>query len=145
MYYKLAMRHSETLIIHLTYDCRFGDEEWVPYTVVALDADENDERLAPGDIIKSETKQGQPLAWVKQVYVDPRTQYRITRNLDGSASTSCCAGCRRTVGRTPARSWIRTEGHHLEGVHAVEAGRRHLHPVGLTAANTWTAPWRSFR
>jgi hypothetical protein len=85
MHYKVAMRHSGKLVLHLTYDCRFEDENWVPYRVVALDAEENDERLAPGDIIKSEVKLGEPIAWVKQVYVDPRTQYRITKNLDGSA------------------------------------------------------------
>jgi hypothetical protein len=85
MYYKIALKHSEELILQMTYTCRFGDESWVPYRVLALKADENDEHLAPGDILKAGVKPGEPIAYVKQVYVDPRTQYRITRNLDGSA------------------------------------------------------------
>ena len=28
---------------------------------------------------------GEPIAWLKVAYVDPRTQVRLTKNLDGSA------------------------------------------------------------
>lgn len=85
MYYKIALKHSEKLVLQMAYTCRFGDESWAPYSVLALEADENDEHLKPGDILKSGVKLGEPIAYVKQIYVDPRTQYRVTRNLDGTA------------------------------------------------------------
>jgi hypothetical protein len=85
MHYRIAVKHSPTLTIHMTYECRFSDEKWAPYSVVDIEGDAGHDDLKPGDLLKSGIRLGEPIAYIKQVYVDPRTQYRITRNLDGTA------------------------------------------------------------
>lgn len=83
--YRISVQIAEDLTIHMGYTVKINDTKWVPYTVVAIDGDPNDPRLAPGDMLKGGTVLGQPIAYIKHVYVDPRTQFRITKNLDGTA------------------------------------------------------------
>jgi hypothetical protein len=85
MDYKIRVDHSPELSIFMTYRCQFGAVEWTPYTVYHIEGDANDPALRPGPLLKSGTRLGEPMAFIKQVYVDPRTQYRITRNPDGTA------------------------------------------------------------
>jgi hypothetical protein len=85
MHYRIAIKHDENLTIHMAYTCRFNDQSWAPYSVVAIDGDPEHEDLKPGDLLKNGIQLGEAIAYIKQVYVDPRTQYRITRNLDGTA------------------------------------------------------------
>ncbi|SEB65030.1 hypothetical protein [Rhodococcus koreensis] len=85
MYYKISVGISSDLTVHSTYTCRFGDSKWAPYMVESIDGDANHEKLTPNDLPKSGMKLGEASAYVKQVYVDPRTQYRITKNPDGTA------------------------------------------------------------
>jgi hypothetical protein len=83
--YRIRVDITEDLTIHMGYECRFGDAVWVPYTVVQIDGDPDHPALAPNDTLKQGTRLGAPIAWIKQIYVDPRTQYRISRNPDGTA------------------------------------------------------------
>ncbi len=85
MDYRIRIDITDDLTTYMKYTCRFGDEEWAPYTVYHIDGDPNHEMLKPSDILKGGTRLGEPVAFIKQVYVDPRTQYRITKNPDGSA------------------------------------------------------------
>ena len=63
----------------------FVQTEWVPYGVVEIDGPEDHEMLKPNETLQAGTKLGEPIAWVKQVYVDARTHYRISKNVNGTA------------------------------------------------------------
>ena len=82
--YKVEIQIDETLRTFMGYTCAFGQEEWVPYSVVGIDGPPDHELLKPNKTLKAGTALGEPVAWVKQVYVDPRTHYRVTKNLDGT-------------------------------------------------------------
>lgn len=84
-HYRIRVDITEDLSIHMGYECTFGDSKWVPYTVLQIDGDPDHPMLAPNDTLKQGTRLGEPIAWLKQVYADRRTQYRITRNPDGTA------------------------------------------------------------
>ncbi|GAA1466551.1 hypothetical protein [Microbacterium thalassium] len=83
--YRIRVDIEPDLSIHMAYECRFGDSAWVPYRVVQIDGDPNHPRLQPNAVLKQGTRLNEPIAWIKQVYVDRRTQYRITKNPDGTA------------------------------------------------------------
>jgi hypothetical protein len=83
--YKIMIRFDADLVTHMGYTCAFGAPDWAPYTVLKIDGDPQDARLQPGDLLKQGTRLGEPIALVKQIYVDPRTHYRITKNPDGTA------------------------------------------------------------
>ncbi|ROO87272.1 hypothetical protein EDD29_4867 [Actinocorallia herbida] len=83
--YTIGVQIAENLTVHMGYTVKINDPQWVPYTVVKIDGDPDDPRIAPGDLLKGGMVLGQPIAWIKHVYVDPRTQFRITKNLDGTA------------------------------------------------------------
>lgn len=85
MHYKIAIKHGEELTTHMEYTCRFDDPEWVPYTCVAMESPHGVTRKEGGGVLKSGLELGKPLAFIKQIYVDERTQYRITKNPDGTA------------------------------------------------------------
>ncbi|MEQ6900428.1 hypothetical protein [Nocardioides sp. YIM 152588] len=86
MDYKMHVRIAPDLTTHMEYRVRFNDTVWVPYAVTSIDGDPNDPRLAPGDgkLLKGGTIIGQPIAWVKILYIDPWTQVRLSKNLDGT-------------------------------------------------------------
>jgi hypothetical protein len=77
-----AVSPSPGVVHHLRYQVRFDDREWAPYTCVAI---EGMDEVPPSDVLKSGIQVGKPLAYLKQVWADERTQYRICRNPDGSA------------------------------------------------------------
>lgn len=83
--YRIRVDIGDDLSVHMAYECTFGAARWVPYRLVQVDGDPNDPRLGPNATLKQGMRLGEPIAWIKQVYVDPRTQYRITRNPDGTA------------------------------------------------------------
>ncbi|SDZ48220.1 hypothetical protein [Herbiconiux ginsengi] len=83
--YRIRVDIAPDLTTYMGYTCTFGDPEWVPYSVVEIAGDPNHPRLKPNKVLKGGTRLGEPIAWVKQVYVDPRTHYRITKNPDGTA------------------------------------------------------------
>lgn len=83
--YRIRVDITSELRVHMAYECRFGAHEWTPYRVVEIDGDPEDSHLLPNDTLRQGMRLGEPIAWVKQVYVDPHTQYRITRNPDGTA------------------------------------------------------------
>jgi hypothetical protein len=85
MHYKISVQIKPDLTVYMGYTCRFDDREWAPYQVVEVDGNSADEALRPGDLLKAGIQLNEPIAYIKQVYVDPRTQYRVTRNLDGTA------------------------------------------------------------
>ena len=43
------------------------------------------ESLRPNDFRKVHARVGEPIAFVREIYVDPRTMFRLTRHPDGSA------------------------------------------------------------
>jgi hypothetical protein len=69
------------VVHHLKYQVKFDDQEWAPYTCIAL---EGQEEVAPNVLLKNGIRVGQPMAYLKQIWVDKRTQYRVCRNIDGS-------------------------------------------------------------
>lgn len=83
--YRGVVRAAEDLTMHLGYTCSFDQLEWVPYSVIEIDGPADHPLLKPNTTLKAGTKLGDPIAWVKQVYVDPSAHYRISRNLDGTA------------------------------------------------------------
>ncbi|RNL62853.1 hypothetical protein EFK50_14055 [Nocardioides marmoriginsengisoli] len=86
IHYKMHVQIAPDLTTHMGYEAKFNDKTWVPYTVVSIDGDENDQRLQPGaeKLLKAGTIVGKPIAWVKVLYVDPWTQIRISKNIDGT-------------------------------------------------------------
>lgn len=83
--YRGVVRAADDLTLYLGYTCAFGQSEWVPYAVVEIDGPTDHPLLTPNATLKAGTTLGEPIAWVKQVYVDRSTHYRISRNLDGTA------------------------------------------------------------
>lgn len=83
---QMHVQIAPDLTTHMEYVVRLDDDAWAPYTCVGIDGDVSDPRLQPGEtsLLKAGTIIGQPIAWMKIVYVDERTQVRITRNLDGT-------------------------------------------------------------
>jgi hypothetical protein len=77
-----AVKPREGVVHHLRYRVRFDDREWAPYTCVAIEGEDHSE---PTAVLKSGIRVGEPLAYLKQVWVDERTQYRICRNPDATA------------------------------------------------------------
>jgi len=63
---------EDGVTLHMGYSAPFGDPEWVPYTVYAVEGE-------------SDLSVGQVTAHVLQVKVDDRTHYRVVRSMDGSA------------------------------------------------------------
>lgn len=82
--YRGEVKAAEDLTLYMGYTCAWGQPDWVPYTVVQIDGPEDHQLLQPNATLKSGTRLGEPIAWVKQVYVDPRIHYRISKNLDGT-------------------------------------------------------------
>jgi hypothetical protein len=85
MHFRCRIEHAEDLVLYLGYTCRYGADEWVPYTVLHIEGDPNHESLKPNNFRKVHARVGEPIAFLKQVYVDPRTKVRITRHPDGDA------------------------------------------------------------
>src|SRR5207302_10926417 len=77
--------HAEDLSLYLRYTCRYDADEWVPYTVFHIEGDRDHESLRPNDFRTVHARVGEPIAYLKQIYVDPRTRYRITKHPDGRA------------------------------------------------------------
>jgi hypothetical protein len=77
--------HGDDLSLFLGYSCRYGADEWVPYTVLHIEGDPDHERLRPNAFRKVHARVGRPIAYLKQVYVDPRTIFRVTKHPDGTA------------------------------------------------------------
>lgn len=75
------------LTTHMEFTATLGGEDWVPYVVTSIDGDPAHPALQPGEdkMLKAGTRVGEPIAWIKVQYLDPRTQVRLTKNLDGSA------------------------------------------------------------
>jgi hypothetical protein len=83
MDYRLRIDHAEDLSLYVRYRCRYGDAGWAPYTVFHIEGDPDHPMLQPGDFRKVPASVGTITAFVKQIYVDPRTRYRITKHPDG--------------------------------------------------------------
>jgi len=75
---------AEDLTVIMGYTVKFSDDKWVGYVPKRIEGDPNHPLIASGDLLKSGVKLGEPMAWVKQVYVSPTTHYRISLNLDGT-------------------------------------------------------------
>jgi hypothetical protein len=86
--YTVRIGLADDLAVHMGYESTFGDPTWVPYSLWEIEGDPNHDLLKPNDLLKSGMVLKEPIAWVVQTYVDPRTHYRITRNLDGTAQYS---------------------------------------------------------
>lgn len=82
--YTISIEVEPGLTLHMGYTVKINDTAWAPYTVVRIDGDPEHPHLAGGGMLKSGVRVGEPVAWIKHVYVDPRTQFRITKNLDGT-------------------------------------------------------------
>jgi hypothetical protein len=85
MEFRSRIQHAPDLVLYLRYVCGYDTEEWAPYTVMHIDGDPEHESLRPNRFRKVHARVGDPIAFVKQVFVDPRTRFRITRHPDGSA------------------------------------------------------------
>jgi hypothetical protein len=85
MQYRVRIDHADDLSLYMKYTCRYGADEWVPYGVYHIDGDPNHEKLQPNDFRTVVARVGEPIAYCKQIYVDPRTRYRITKHPDGVA------------------------------------------------------------
>lgn len=83
--FRLRVDHAEDLSLYMRYTCRYGADEWVPYLVAHIDGDPNHESLRPNHFRKVHARVGEPVAYLKEVYVDPRTTFRLTRHPDGQA------------------------------------------------------------
>ncbi|GAA1705923.1 hypothetical protein GCM10009808_24870 [Microbacterium sediminicola] len=82
--YRGEVKAAADLTMYMGYTATWSAAEWVPYTIVQIDGPEDHPLLQPNATLKAGTKLGAPIAWVKQIYVDPRTHYRISKNLDGT-------------------------------------------------------------
>jgi hypothetical protein len=85
---RVRIHHAADLVLYLKYTCRYDADEWVPYVVHHIDGDPNHESLRPNNFRTVQARVGEPIAYLKQIYVDPRTHYRITRHPDGAAQYS---------------------------------------------------------
>lgn len=85
LHFRCRIDHAPDLSLFLQYTCRYGADEWVPYTVFHIEGDPEHESLRPNDFRKVHARVGEPIAYLKEIYVDPCTQIRITRHPDGSA------------------------------------------------------------
>jgi hypothetical protein len=85
MHYRCRIDHAEDLSLYLRYTCRYDADKWVPYSVFHIDGDPDHESLRPNNFRTVHARVGEPIAYLKQVYVDPRTRYRITKHPDGRA------------------------------------------------------------
>jgi hypothetical protein len=84
-HFRLQVQVAVDLVVFKAFTATLGAPGWAPYDVVHIDGDPHHERLGPGGLLKGGMRSGEPAAWVKLLYVDPRTQYRVNRNPDGSA------------------------------------------------------------
>jgi hypothetical protein len=85
MDFRCRIQHAPDLALYLRYRVRYGAEEWVPYEVFHIDGDPNHESLMPNLFRKVHARVGEPIAYLKEIYVDPRTTVRITKHPDGQA------------------------------------------------------------
>jgi hypothetical protein len=78
--------YDDDLSLWIELKCRYGAAEWAPAIVTRIDGDPNHDRLKPGphNFRKVVARVGEPLNFIKQVYVDRRTHYRIFRRHDGN-------------------------------------------------------------
>lgn len=83
----MHVRSAPDLTTHMEFSATLGGDEWVPYTVTGIDGDLSHPSLQPGEdkLLKAGWRIGAPIAWIKVSYIDPRTQVRLTKNLDGTA------------------------------------------------------------
>jgi hypothetical protein len=70
------------VVHHLYYKVKFDDSEWAPYTCIGAEGPEKEG--GEGELLKNGIRVGEPIAYLKQVWVDERTQYRVCRNPDGT-------------------------------------------------------------
>jgi hypothetical protein len=80
-----SVKVREDLITVMHYRVRFDDEEWAPYTCIDVQGPAGVTGTGPSRVLKSGVVLNEPIAFLKQVWVDERTQYRTCRNPDGSA------------------------------------------------------------
>lgn len=85
LHFRCRIDHVPDLSLYLRYTCRFGADEWVPYEVFHIEGDPDHESLRPNNFRRVHARVGEPIAYVKEIYVDPRTQFRVTRHPDGTA------------------------------------------------------------
>jgi hypothetical protein len=83
--FRCRIQHAPDLALYLRYRVRYGADEWVPYEVFHIDGDPEHESLRPNLFRKVHARVGEPIAYLKEVYVDPRTTVRLTRHPDGEA------------------------------------------------------------
>ena len=83
--FRSRIQHAPDLVLYLGYTCRYGAAEWAPYTVLHIEGDPEHEHLRPNEFRKVHARVGEPIGFAKQVYVDLRTRFRITRHPNGVA------------------------------------------------------------
>jgi hypothetical protein len=83
--FRCRIQHTPDLALYLRYRVRYGDDKWVPYEVFHIEGDPEHESLKPNLFRKVHARVGEPIAYLKEVFVDPRTTIRITRHPDGQA------------------------------------------------------------
>jgi hypothetical protein len=84
-YTRVRIVHADNLTTYLGFKIEHGIDEWVPYTCFHIEGDLNHEALKPNNFRKIHERVGEPISYLRLIYVDPRTQYRVTRHVDGSA------------------------------------------------------------
>jgi hypothetical protein len=83
--FRCRIDHADDLSLYLHYNCRYGADEWSPYSIVHIEGDPEHESLRPNHFRRHHARAGGVMGYVKEVYVDPRTRIRITRHPTGEA------------------------------------------------------------
>jgi hypothetical protein len=84
-YSRVRIDHAADLSVFYGYKAQDGVDEWAPYVCFHIAGDPAHEKLRPHEFRRAQTQIGNPISYLKLVYADLRTQYRITRNADGTA------------------------------------------------------------
>jgi hypothetical protein len=87
--------YGDDPVIRMGYTSVYDDTTWVPYLVREIITDSPDPDAAVAEFktrVKADQgaaerrfELGKPYGWVRTVYVDPRTHYRLARTDDGEA------------------------------------------------------------
>jgi hypothetical protein len=91
-----------------------GSDDWTPYLCFHIEGDPNHAKLTPHAFRREQTRVGEPISFLKLLYVDRRTQYRATRDREGNALYMMENRCSEDLQRRVAKVWS------IDGSAAVE-------------------------
>jgi hypothetical protein len=83
-HFRLRVAVAPDVAVYKGFTATFGSHVWVPYDVLHIDGDLDRKRLPASGLSGPGMGVNEPSAWLKIVYVDPNTLYRINRNPDGT-------------------------------------------------------------